>query len=161
MDAVIIKRQDVEDVEAYHVIHWYLSLSHKPYPHWTLLFTVSSKEELFAQYLICQTFESPSLLFKSFSDFICYTVIKALVSEHHFNLLQKWLWRNLYVPQLQRMEPLPWTAPATEIKALSLFVLHSHTQYATAYPPLQRRGSMNLLLLTKHIQARPEQHRDA
>lgn len=58
---------------------------------------------------------------------------------------------------IQRLESLPWIPPAREIKALSLFVLHSHTQYATAHPLLQRQGSMNLLLLTKHIQVRAEQ----
>lgn len=40
-------------------------------------------------------------------------------------------------------------------------VRFTYTQYATAHPPLQRQGSMNLLLLTKHIQARAAQRRDA
>lgn len=135
-------------------------ISSKPHPLWTPLFTVW--EKVFAPGTKWQTFERPRMLFKSFSNFIFYTVIKALVSERHFNLLQKCLWRNLYLlQQIQRTEHLPWIPPAREIKALSLFVLHSHTQYAMSHPRLQRQGNMNLLLLTKHIQARAEQHRDA
>lgn len=56
---------------------------------------------------------------------------------------------------------MPWIPQAEEIKALSLFVLRSHTQYATAHLPLQRQGNMNLFLLTKHIQARAELCREA
>lgn len=59
------------------------------------------------------------------------------------------------------MVQFAWIPPAREIKALSLFVLHSHTQYVMAHPLLECQGSMNLLLLTKHIQATAEQRGDA
>lgn len=51
-------------------------------------------------------------------------VITALVSERSFNLSQKWFWRNVLLLQQQRAHRI---IPAEEIKALSLFVLHSQT----------------------------------
>lgn len=40
-------------------------------------------------------------------------------------------------------------------------VTFTHTQYATVHLPLEHQGSINLFLLTKHTQARAEQHRRA
>ena len=51
--------------------------------------------------------------------------------------------------------------PARQIKALSVFVLRSHTQYATEHPPVQHQWGMNLLLLTQHVGAGAERQEDA
>ena len=149
---------------------WYLQQTFFFSPAGLRCLQCQEKEKVSAQGTKWQTFESPSLLFKSFfsPSFHFLHSYQSVVSEHHFNPLQKCLWRNLFPQQLQKNRAfLPWIPPAREIKALSLFVLHSHThahtdtQYAMAHPPLQRQGSMNLFLLTKHIQARAEQRSDA
>lgn len=73
---------------------------------------------------VYNSWEDKKFFVRIFLIWFLLAVIRLLVSEHHSNLLQTWLWRNVHLPQLQRT---PWIPPAKEIKALSLFELHSHT----------------------------------
>lgn len=123
------------------------------------MYSVKIKKNIFTWETEWQTSESPSLL------------LKKKISDNFLSGFQSTGLRAAFQPFTKVVLKKCIAAAATKSTLDSsskrdkgfiiVCVTFTHTQYATAHPLLQHQGSMNLFLLTKHIQARAEQCREA